>query len=141
MNAEVFVDTNVVLYAVSTAAGEVDRASRARQILKETDFGLSTQVLSEFFVNATRKIAVPLDDEQALEFIEILCKAPVVAVDVDIVCQAVGFKARYGVSYWDGAIIAAAHALGARVLYTEDLNDGQMYGDVQALNPFAPGRP
>jgi predicted nucleic acid-binding protein len=136
MNAEVFVDTNVVLYAVSSAPKEAGRAQAARRILGEEDFGLSTQVLSEFFVNATRKIATPLSDQEALEFVEILCAAPVVAVDVDIVVQAVGFKARYGLSYWDAAIIAAAHALGATTLYTEDLNDGQTYGAVRAVNPF-----
>jgi predicted nucleic acid-binding protein len=48
----------------------------------------------------------------------------------------VGFKIRYGISYWDATIIAAAHALGAKILYTEDLNDGQRYGDVQVVNPF-----
>jgi predicted nucleic acid-binding protein len=136
MNGEVFVDTNVVLYAVSTAPAETKRARRARQILCQEDFGLSTQVLAEFFVNATRKIEVPLTDEEALEFIEIVSEAPVVPIDMDIVMQAVGFKIRYGISYRDATIIAAAHALGAKILYTEDLNDGQRYGDVQVVNPF-----
>ena len=137
MNAEVFVDTNVVLYAVSSSPAEAGRSAEARRILGEEDFGLSTQVLSEFFVNATKKIEVPLSDAEALEFIEILCRAAVLPVDVDIVVQAIGFKTRYGLSYWDAAIIAAAHALGAGTIYTEDLNDGQYYGDVQAVNPFA----
>jgi predicted nucleic acid-binding protein len=136
MNADVFIDTNVVLYAISSADDEVERARRARDILGSEDYGLSTQVLSEFFVNATRKIAVPLSDEEALEFIEIVSVAPVVAIDDDIVVQAVGFKTRYGISYWDASIIAAAHALGAEVLYTEDLNHDQRYGEVRVVNPF-----
>ena len=45
-------------------------------------------------------------------------------------------SARYGISYWDGAIVAAAEAIGAPVLYTEDLNHGQAYGTVTAINPF-----
>ena len=141
MNAEVFIDTNIVLYAVSGAPREAERAAAARRILAEEDFGLSTQVLSEFFVNATKKIATPLSDGEALEFVELLCQAPVVAVDVDIVVQAVGFKTRYGVSYWDAAIIAAAHALGATTLYTEALNDGQLYGECRAVNPFVRAAP
>ena len=43
---------------------------------------------------------------------------------------------RFKISYWDGAIIAAAEALGAETLYTEDLNDGQLYGSVRVENPF-----
>jgi len=136
MNAEVFVDTNVLLYAISSAPEEADKASRAREILAKDDFGVSTQVLQEFFVNATRKIAVPLSDQEALEFIEIIAQAPVVAIDLDIVIQAVAYKLRYSISYWDAAVVAAAHALGSRVLYTEDLNHGQEYGGVRANNPF-----
>ncbi len=136
MNADVFVDTNVLLYAISSAPEEADKASRAREILAKDDFGVSTQVLQEFFVNATRKIAIPLSDQQALEFIEILAHAPVVAIDLDIVIQAVAYKQRHGISYWDAAVVAAAHALGASVRYTEDLSHGQKYGEVRAINPF-----
>lgn len=137
MNAEVFVDTNVLLYAVSSAPAEAKKATRARAILAREDFGLSTQVLQEFFVNATKKIATPLDDAAALRFIEIVSVAPVVAVDLHVVLEAIGLKKRLRLSYWDAAIVAAAHALGSRILYTEDLNDGQWYGDVLAVDPFA----
>jgi len=136
MSAEVFVDTNVVLYAVSGDPTEASKARRARHILANEDFGLSAQVIQEFFVNATRKIAVPLTDEQALEFIEILAQAPVVPIDLDLVFDAVAYKTRLGLSYWDAAIVAAAHALGAKLLYTEDFAHGQLYGDVRAVNPF-----
>jgi len=136
MRAESFVDTNVVLYAVSSDPSEAAKARRARRILGTEEFGLSTQVLQEFFVNATRKIAAPLTDEAALEFIEILSTAAVVVVDVDLVVHAIGFKQQFQLSYWDAAIVAAAHALGAEVLYTEDLNHGQRYGSVRAENPF-----
>jgi predicted nucleic acid-binding protein len=139
MNADVFVDTNVLLYAVSGAPAEEEKASRARRILASEDFGLSSQVLQEFFVNATRKIAVPLTDQEALRFIEVVSVAPVVPVDLDLVIEAVALKKRFGVSYWDAAILAAAHELGARTLYTEDLNPGQRYGEILAVNPFAVG--
>lgn len=137
MSVECFVDTNVLLYAVSSHPAEVDKARRARRILSQQDFGLSTQVLQEFFVNATQKIARPLSEEQALELIDIVSSsAPVLAVDVDLVVEAIAHKKRFAVSYWDAAIIAAAHTLGAAVLYTEDLGHGVTYGQVRAMNPF-----
>jgi predicted nucleic acid-binding protein len=137
MSAEVFIDTNVVLYAVSTDRAEDAKARRARDILAHEDFGLSSQVLQEFFVNATRKISIPLSDKEALEFVEIISQGPVVPVDRELVLEAIGYKSRFGISYWDAAIIAASHALDAKVLYTEDLSDGQLYGEVRAINPFA----
>lgn len=136
MRADVFVDTNVLLYAISSDAAEAEKARRARKILTEERYGVSAQVLQEFFVNATRKIRVPISDREALEFIEIVSHAPVVPVDLALVVDAVGYKARWQLSYWDAAIVAAAHVLGAKVLYTEDLNNGQVYGDVRAENPF-----
>jgi predicted nucleic acid-binding protein len=136
MGADAFIDTNILLYAVSSDPEEADKARRARQILAHEDFGVSAQVLQEFFVNSTHKIKVPLSDREALEFIRIVSQAPVVPTDTRLVVEAVGVRARFGLSYWDAAIVAAAHALGAVVLYTEDLNDGQDYGGVRAENPF-----
>jgi predicted nucleic acid-binding protein len=141
MNAEVFIDTNVLLYAISSSRAEAAKARRARRLLDTEDFGLSAQVLSEFFVNATRKIATPLSDLQALEFIEIIAQASVVPFDAGLVTEAIAYKQRLELSYWDAAIVAAAHRLGARTLYTEDLNHGQLYGSVKVLNPFARARP
>ncbi len=136
MRAEAFVDTNVLLYAVSSNPQEADKARRARHILMREDFGVSTQVLQEFFVNSTRKIKVPLSDQQALDFIHIVSQAPVVPIDLDLVLDAVACKARFQLSYWDAAIVAAARAIEAEILYTEDLNDGQIYDGVKAVNPF-----
>jgi predicted nucleic acid-binding protein len=50
---------------------------------------------------------------------------------------AIGQAARYRVSYRDAAILAAAQALGAHTVYSEDLNSGQKYGDLRVVNPFA----
>ncbi len=136
MNAEVFVDTNVLLYAVSSDLAEGAKARRAREILGREDFDVSAQVLQELFVNATQKIRTRLTDQEALEFIDIISLAPIVPIDLALVVEAAGYEARFRISYWDGAIVAAAHALGASVLYTEDLNDGQVYGDVRVENPF-----
>ncbi len=57
-------------------------------------------------------------------------------IDSALVKTAAAVSARYSISYWDGAIVAAAEALGTPILYTEDLNHGQAYGSVTAINPF-----
>ena len=61
---------------------------------------------------------------------------PILPVTEDLVFAAIEVKTRHQISYWDAAIIAAAEALGARELYSEDLNDGQDYGPVRVVNPF-----
>ena len=61
---------------------------------------------------------------------------PIVGLDTDLVFAALELKRRYRLSYWDAAMIVAAHALGASTLYSEDLSDGQRYGDVTVRNPF-----
>jgi predicted nucleic acid-binding protein len=136
MKADCFVDTNVLLYAVSGDRSEAAKAEKARRILAREDFGLSTQVVQEFFVNATQKIARPLTDEEALEFIDIIALAPIIPIELGLVIEAVAYKKQYGISYWDAAIVAGAHALGASVLYTEDLAHDVTYGSVRAKNPF-----
>jgi predicted nucleic acid-binding protein len=139
MSVEAFLDTNVLVYAA--AGGDEDeekiaKRRRAVRLLEEEDFGLSAQVLQEFFVSVTRKIEVPLSATDALEWIEQLEAFPCLPVDRSLVKIAVEVSERYQISYWDGAILAAAQSLGARTLYTEDLNDGQRYGSVEVRNPF-----
>ena len=63
--------------------------------------------------------------------------SPTVATDYPLIVSAVELSLKHGISFWDGAIIAAAEVLEADTLYTEDLNDGQLYGTVRAVNPFA----
>ena len=101
-----------------------------------TKFGVSGQVLAEFYVNVTKKGGSPLTAIEALTWIEQLECQPCVAVDAGIVKRGIELSAQFQTSYWDGAIIAAAEALGATTLYSEDLNDGQMYGAVRVVNPF-----
>lgn len=133
-----FLDTNVLFYAASRGLGPHDRHKRplARSLMTEGKFVLSGQVLAEFYDNITRKGPAPFSHDEAIEYIELLRVRPCVPVDVDVVVHGAALSRRYEISYWDGAIIAAAHLAGAKTLYTEDLNDGQRYGDVVAVNPF-----
>lgn len=115
---------------------EEKKRRRAVELLLEGQFGLSAQVLAEFFNKVTRKSDRPLTIPQALEWIERLAQEPVVPVDVEIVRRGISIASLYQISYWDGAIIAAAERLGVDILYTEDLSHGQNYGSVRAVNPF-----
>ncbi|MCU0832038.1 MAG: PIN domain-containing protein [Rhizobiaceae bacterium] len=106
----------------------------AQDLIASTEFSLSAQVLTEFASSLLRKHAMaPAEISLWLDQLEAF---PVLPTDTDLVRGALVSSQRYKISYWDGAIIAAADRLGAPVLYTEDLNHGQNYGSVKVVNPF-----
>ena len=129
-----FVDTTVLLYAISTDPREADKAKRARELLDEADLALSTQVLQEFYVQATRADA--LTREQAGDLVEAFARFPVQDVTLAVVRGALTVQARHGLSYWGAAIIAAAQALGCDTVLSEGLSHGQVYDGVRVVNPF-----
>lgn len=131
-----FVDTNVLLYAVSSAPEEAEKTRAARDLLERADWRLSVQVLQEFYVNAVRKLAKPLSEQAALRFIQELTRAEPLAVDFTLMLRGIRIARRFRLSYWDGAIIAAAQLADCDRLYSEDLNHGQRYGSVSVVNPF-----
>jgi predicted nucleic acid-binding protein len=132
-----FVDTIVLLYAVSTAPDEHDKAERATAILAERDLCLSTQVLQEFYVQATRASRPDaLTHPQAAALVEAFTRFPVLEVPLGVVKAAIAAHHRYGISYWDAAILEAARAMGCAIVLSEDLNAGQDYGGVRVENPF-----
>lgn len=136
MTAEVVLDTNVLVYAVSSARDDAHKQAVALQLLETKEVGLSGQILQEFLVTSTKKIRQPLSVDDALDWIETFEEFPCVPVDSALVRQGAEIGLRYQLSYWDGAILAAAHRLGAHILYTEDLNHDQLYGSVRVINPF-----
>jgi predicted nucleic acid-binding protein len=138
VGADVFLDTNVILYAALGRAHAQERFERARQIVLTEDYCTSGQVLAEFYVNVQnkRKAARPLTPQKAQEWVRVLARKPCQPVDEHVVRGGMEKAQRYQISYWDGAILAAAERLGASTLYTEDLNHGQSYGSVRVINPF-----
>lgn len=140
MSVESFVDTNILIYAACGAVDDPVKHARAWEIIRDANYAISGQVMAEFYVNATkkdeRKKFVPLEQEQAIAWVDTLSLQPVVPIDQLIVQEAVGLSQRYQISYWDAALIAAAEAINAKTLYTEDLNHGQTYGSVKVINPF-----
>ncbi|MGA8744566.1 MAG: PIN domain-containing protein [Solirubrobacterales bacterium] len=132
-----FVDTNVLLYAVSRDPQEQPKADRARGILAERDLALSGQVLQEFYVEATREGRPdPLTHEQAAKLVESFLRFPLADIDRRLVLAAIATHHRFGISYWDAAILEAARSLGCDTVISEDLSDGQDYAGVRVQNPF-----
>jgi predicted nucleic acid-binding protein len=132
-----FVDTNVLLYAISRDPEERDKAQRANAILAARDVALSVQVLQEFYVQATRETRPDrLAHEQASKLVNSFLRFQVQETTTGIVQAAVGTRQRFGISYWDAAILEAARALGCEVVLSEDLDAGQDYAGVRVENPF-----
>ena len=133
---EVFVDTNVLLYAASSAPSESKERDAARRILQESEWGTSVQVLQEFYVNATGKLREQIRPRSTRVFIRLLLTRPIASTTPDLFTRAADISRRYRISYWDAAIVAAAAHLGCTTLFTQDLNSGQTYEGVTAIDPF-----
>ena len=136
MTARAFVDTNILLYASSSDPAEAAKTALAVKVMERHDLGLSVQVLQEFYVNATRKGKSPLTPATAETIVERLLVYPVVSMTPALMGEAFAIVRRYGLSYWDAAIVAAAQALKAATLFSEDLQHGQRFGDLRVVNPF-----
>lgn len=133
-----FVDTNILLYAISRDPNEADKARRANGILSARDLGLSVQVLQEFYVQATRATRQDaIKHDQAVGLIDAWRRFPVQEMTVDVMVAAFGTRSRFGISYWDAAIIEASRALGCAMVLSEDLDVGTDYDGVRVENPFA----
>lgn len=137
MIAEVFVDTNVLLYAIDEDPASFLKRDRARQLLLTERWGWSIQVAAEFYVNATStKRPFRLSGTDAAAYVEAWLLFPTLPLTADVVRSAMALRDRYGVSYWDAAILAAAKTLTCQTVYSEDLNHGQVYDGVRVMNPF-----
>lgn len=138
MSAEFFVDSNVLVYAHDAGAGDRHEVARelVRRLWRDRSGVLSTQVLQEVYVNVRRKAEKPVSREEALRLIEDYLAWEVVVNTPRSVLEAIRIEKRFDISFWDALIVHAAQSAGATTLYTEDLNDGQAYGPVRAIDPF-----
>ncbi|RPI33071.1 MAG: PIN domain-containing protein [Chloroflexota bacterium] len=133
-----FLDTNILVYAYDRSAGK--KHTTAVQLIRdcwENENGcLSIQILQEFYVNVTHKIASPLDHLTARQIVADLAQWRIQTPVVDDLLQAMDFQHCYQLSFWDAMVVQSAARLGCKQLLSEDLNHGQIYGDVQVINPF-----
>ena len=137
-----FVDTNVLLYAISREPDEQAKAARANEILAAGDVALSVQVLQEFYVQSTRAGRPDrITHEQAAGLIDAWCRFPVQVTTIALMRAALATRERFGISYWDAAILEASRALGCRVVLSEDLDAGTDYAGVRVEDPFDAAAP
>ena len=133
-----FVDTNVLIYAISRMPEDAAKRVVAQELLDSEDIALSAQVLQEFYVQATRPSGSgELSHEQAVGFMETLRRYPVQALTLDVVWTALALRQRFGLSYWDSAILAAARQSGCTSVLSEDFSSDQDYDGLRVTNPFA----
>jgi len=132
-----FLDTNILLYSISSERAEAQKRQRAIALLDRDDGALSVQVLQEFYVQATRATRPdPLPHEVAVGLMGTWTRFPIQETTRALLDAALEIRVAHGFSYWDSAIIAAARALGCRELYTEDLSHGREVEGVIIVNPF-----
>lgn len=134
-----FIDTNVLVYAYDAGAGR--RHDVARELVGRLGAArtgaLSVQVLQEFYVTVTRKAAVPLSLADARERLAVLARWPVHSPLAADVVSAAAIAEHSAVSFWDAMVIRSAAAMDCAVLWSEDLNAGQVIAGVEVRNPFA----
>lgn len=136
-DAPVFVDSNIFVYRLDTSEPEkAPLADRWIETIWHRRKGrVSTQVLSEVFVNLTR-LSPGLDREEARRYVEALFAWNPVPVDARLVRSAFSLQDRYSLSWWDALIVAAARRAACRYLLSEDLQSGQRFDGTEVVNPF-----
>ncbi len=134
-----FVDANILVYAHDASAGtkRVIAGRLLDRLMTEDRGALSTQVLAEFFVVSTRKIASPLTSRVASEIVRDFTDWHLHRPTGDDLLGAIEIASHHRIHFWDAMIVRSAQAMGATVLWTEDLSDGAKFGDVRVRNPFA----
>lgn len=133
-----FVDTNVLVYAH-------DRSESRKQPMAQTLLeglwasrtgALSTQILQEFYVVATRKFDPPMSKRAAREVVALYAVWPLVQIDLPLIVTASRLEERHKLSFWDALVVEAARRAGATRLISEDLQSGRLIGGVRIENPF-----
>lgn len=137
MSAKTFVDTNVLIYAHDVDQKQKHPVARRLLIdlLRTRTLVLSPQVLQEFYVNVTRKIAKPLTKRAAREIVD---DFSVWSIDTTASEIATAFRIEYEsrIGFWDALICASALKSGAKVILSEDMSHGQTIAGIRIQNPF-----
>ncbi len=137
MPGSVFLDTNVLVYAIESTGPDPAKSSTALGLARRADICLSVQVLGEFYraVTSARR-AAPLTHDEAMAWVQLWKRHDVRSITVPHVDLALQLAGAFRLSYFDALIVSAARLADCAVLYSEDLNDGQDYGGVRVENPF-----
>lgn len=136
MRNKVFFDTNIFVYSIDKYSRK--KQKKARELIKEVAANntivISTQVLQEFYVAATKKLgAEPLAVKEIINSFE---KFEVITITLDMIKDAIDISLLNKISFWDALIVITAESAKCSVLFTEDLNSGQVIKGVTIINPF-----
>jgi predicted nucleic acid-binding protein len=136
MSGRSFLDTNVLIYTDDHDAPEKQRrAIEVYERVRRSRTGvISTQVLQEYFVAATRKLGV--DAAVARRKVELFARLDVVQIDLGAILAAIDFQRLHRVSFWDALIVQAALAGGCATLLSEDMQHGRRIDGLEIVNPF-----
>jgi predicted nucleic acid-binding protein len=137
MPGSVFLDTNILVYAIESAGPDPAKSATAMALAKRTDVIVSSQVLGEFYraVTSPRR-AEPLTHDEAVAWVQIWKRHDVRAITVPHVDLALELVSRFRLDYFDALILASARLARCDIVHSEDLSDGQDYGGVRVENPF-----
>ena len=138
MSGKTFVDTNVLIYAHDSDSGRKQKvaASHLTELWNSRTGVLSAQVLQEFYVNVTRKIAAPISRKAAREVVRAYAPWHSASVRPEDIVRASELEERHRLSFWDALIVVSAKNAGAGLILSEDLNAGQIIDGVRVENPF-----
>jgi predicted nucleic acid-binding protein len=137
MSDKVFLDTNILVYAIEVGGPNRAKSTIALGLVKRADICLSTQVLGEFYraVTSPRRVS-PLTHDQAVSWIQLWKRHLIIGITVAHVDLALELAFRFQISYYDALILSSARLAGCQVVYSEDLSSGQEYNGVNVQNPF-----
>ena len=132
----IFLDTNILVYSIDSRDGRKQRIARGIVFAAEGSPShlMSAQVVNEFSSVAIRKLCQPVD--QVLALVKQFEAIRTVPVLLEWTVRALEIMDQYGIQFYDALIVAAAEANGCDEILTEDLNDGQEYCGIKAVNPF-----
>ena len=134
----IFIDTNVLVYAFDISAGI--KHKKAKEIVENCwrleNGVISSQVLEEFFVCLTKKIPAPVDSIIVEQIIRDFLKWRTVAIDGDMILEAINIHIKHKFSFWDSLIIASAVSGRANMIFSKDLSDSQTIEGIVIKNPF-----
>ena len=138
MRDRVFLDTNILIYAIESAHATKEKSEVARRIVCEKNAVISTQVLGEFYnaTTSTRRQS-PLSHAEATAWIHLWKRLEVCELAIRHVDLALETVERFKLSYYDALILSSARASGCSIAVSEDMNSNQVYGSVTVVNPFA----
>src|SRR5690606_15702938 len=137
MPGSVFLDTNVLIYAIEAGGPAPAKFAAAQDLVRRDNVCLSTQVLGEFYrATTSRRRPSPLSHDEAVAWIHLWKRHDVRPIAVPHVDLALEIADRYEIGYCDALIVSAARLADCEVLYSEDLNHEQDYGGIRVVNPY-----